>query len=172
MKKTLHMNCQYFFDRLFNSIRYNFNFLPKKIEMWKIYRICKVPGRLAPLLLTESCLLKKRNPNKLKFSDGIVLILYEWWATCESPSNHDLTSAASQEWWEGDSKICNASRVRSEATSRVINCRFVRSRIMSTGFSNPSTFCRQDYHSCCFKSDLFSKGVFWWLKLLRYTKST
>ena len=99
-------------------------------------------------------------------------ILYEWWATCESPSNHDLTSAASQEWWEGDSKICNASRVRSEATSRVINCRFVRSRIMSTGFSNPSTFCRQDYHSCCFKSDLFSKGVFWWLKLLRYTKST
>ena len=45
---------------------------------------------------------------------------------CISPSNYNLRSGATQEWCKGDMKICYASRVRSEATSRVISSRFVR----------------------------------------------
>ena len=96
-------------------------------------------------------------------------ILYSWFAT-----------------WQ----ICNLSLVRSLRSSLVMHCRFSnpllitpdslrssgrdskgirRSLIIRTGFSNPSTFCRQDYHSCCFKSDLLTKVVLWWFKVLRNT---
>ena len=64
-------------------------------------------------------------------------ILSEWWAGLQIPFK-SLRSVATHELCKGDMKICYASRVRSEVTSRVISTRFV-------------TLYRQDYYSWGFK---------------------
>ena len=80
-------------------------------------------------------------------------ILYEWWAGLHIPSNHDLRNVATQEWCEGDIKICYASRVRSKGTSQLISSRFV---IIPKEFSYTPGLYRQDNYSWVFRRCFFN----------------